>query len=273
MSLIDKNKLTLYRGDYDKIKEFSCRKTRTWSYLGQGIYLTDERRVAESYRDKGGAESSEVVLYKGPVANRCIALEKALDSYAFGRHIDTTGKRPVNWNIGSKERDKIINKFSSEFSVLVDEGKIKADYLHGFHINGSRDIQVIYKKEGIGYLTIFEFPRNIILANTIHVNNGCYDESLWGMIYDNNISLGTIYDTRDNFIRNNKGQPLVPMYGPSRNGISNVTADRLKKLLTPYGIIGLAYNGGIIVGGLGRHQAYCLWDEDFVNEHKVKRIR
>lgn len=272
MSFIDQNKLTLYRGDYDKIKEFNCRKTRTYSYLGQGIYLTDERRVAESYRDKGGFDSRIQTLYTGAIDNRNLALEKGLDAYAFGCYYDANAKRP-NWVDGSKEKEKIINKYRPEYTRLVESGAIVANYVPVINRGEKRRIEVTYIKNNIGYLTVFEFPRNIILANTIHVNNGCRDESLWGMIYDNNIQLGTVYGTRDNFIKNNKGHALVPMYGSSRNGISNDTASKLKKLLTPYGIIGLAYNGGIIVGGLGRHQAYCLWDEDFVNEHKVKRIR
>lgn len=267
------NILTLYRGDYTKIKEFNYKKTHKWSYLGQGIYLTDERRVAESYRDKGGAETSTVILFKGPCVNRSVALEKALDSYVFGRYIEVNGKRPSDWSIGSKERAKIISKFSSEFNKLIDEGKIKADYLPGARLNGSRDIEVLYKKDSIGYLTVFEFPKDIVLANTLHVNNGCHDESLWGMIYDNNIRLGTVYDSRENYIKNNKGQALVSMYGSSRNGISNETADKLRRLLTPYGILGFRYDGGVLVGGYGKHQAYCLWDEEFVNTHKVNRIR
>ena len=45
--------IDLYRGDSSKIKEFNLNKTNSYSLLGKGIYLTDTKRVAETYRDKG----------------------------------------------------------------------------------------------------------------------------------------------------------------------------------------------------------------------------
>lgn len=64
--------ITLYRGDSTKIKRFEFSRTKKYCYRGQGIYLTDDIKVAESYRTKGASYNSYdkrngyLVNWKGP---------------------------------------------------------------------------------------------------------------------------------------------------------------------------------------------------------------
>jgi len=44
---------------------------------------------------------------------------------------------------------------------------------------------------------------------------------------------------------------------------------RARRALQEYGYRGFEYPGGMITQGV-RHRAFCVWDEDFVNEHKMK---
>lgn len=45
--------LTLYRGDYTRIRKFAFHKTNRNCFVGQGIYLTDSIEIADTYRTKG----------------------------------------------------------------------------------------------------------------------------------------------------------------------------------------------------------------------------
>lgn len=45
------SKLRLYRGDSTKVVKFDFNKTRKYSLVGQGIYLTNSIKIAQSYRE------------------------------------------------------------------------------------------------------------------------------------------------------------------------------------------------------------------------------
>lgn len=73
------------------------------------------------------------------------------------------------------------------------------------------------------------------------------------------------------------------MLFPVRSSLSNLvrsetgattssTWDKLIRIFRSYGYIGFKYNGGIFTGS-SRHNAYSVWDEDFINSHKVGILR
>lgn len=62
------SKLRLYRGDSTKIVKFDFNKTRKYSLVGQGIYLTNSIKIAQSYREKNTSSRNDCVterLYYG----------------------------------------------------------------------------------------------------------------------------------------------------------------------------------------------------------------
>lgn len=74
--------LTLYRGDAEKIREFSFHKTNKHCLFGPGIYLTNKQKVADSYRTKGGRSHSlySTTLFSGHAKDRTEALVMLRDS-------------------------------------------------------------------------------------------------------------------------------------------------------------------------------------------------
>lgn len=262
--------LILYRGDYDKIKKYQYSKTKSYCLLGKGIYLTDSIKVANSYRDKGSYESSTVVYFSGEAKDRTDAREKGFLGYCTEIMLNKPGK-PVFWKPGSPEEQLYRKKYYKEYIMLIESGVIKVEYTQTKTPYRPAKLKVYRNNNGIGFLTSFKFNRQFLLANVLHVNQECHDESFWGLLWDNNISIGTQYADREAYVRNNKGTGLIN----SRlvNGLTQQQATAIQRVLTPYGIIGFAYSGGMIVGGFGKHQAYCLWDEDYVNEHRLDRTR
>jgi hypothetical protein len=55
--------------------------------------------------------------------------------------------------------------------------------------------------------------------------------------------------------------------------VKYVSPERHIPALKAIGYQGFRYDGGLLVGGLGRHDAYSMWDADFVNSHRVERFK
>ncbi len=67
----------------------------------------------------------------------------------------------------------------------------------------------------------------------------------------------TSFDVFQNLVRNN-GFPYRWL-----------NYKKVRRALEEYGYRGLEYPGGMITNGIS-HRAFCVWDEDFINDHKVK---
>lgn len=287
-------KLTLYRGDAEKIKEFNFNKTYKECLVGQGIYLTDSLRVANSYRTKGSGQVGFFYIFRGYAYNRNDAYQKAFKVFCneiWNENHDWRDRYPTDSKIAKKFEESLKGKYQS----LIEDRSIVAEYTQPpyFDLNctqqkaqlpGTRYMKVSWNKNlDVGYVTRFDFDQKYFDANVFHVDQNSYDESFWSLMYENKVLIGEQADTIEEYISKNRGKNIihtVSCYRDFNKGKNSYRRSHesllwknIRSVLEPYGIIGFEYNGGRRLGGRYSHRAFCIWDEDFVNRHKVERFK
>ena len=167
--------LTLFRGDAEKIKTFDFNKTDKSCAVGQGIYLTNNLKVAQSYRDKGSNKRNvPSVLFQGDAKDRNDAYEKAFEVFVREK-IRTeklvSGSHPLYWK-KHEELDKankallakLMEKFRPEFLRLREEGRVVAEY-SGAAVWGAKSryltVTLDVKEFEVGYITEFQFEEAV----------------------------------------------------------------------------------------------------------------
>ena len=264
--------LELYRGDSSKIKEFDFDKTNKHCLFGQGIYLTNNKKIAESYREKGNyvnEDNNTLAFIRGsatPVKKEVILKQ------AFEKFIEIHWNEKFNYPIkkNSDVYKRLVSDLHDKWYFALQDQIVKVEQnSHYTFIKGNErtySAKVIWIRNIIGYITTFHFDEQYVSNNVINIDSSQHDESFLGLVYDNNIDIFTSYNTRESFIRNNRSS-VINCNIHTKNWI------KLRHLLEPYGIIGLEYHGGRRLGGGYHHRAFVLWDDEFVNNHKVSRIK
>jgi hypothetical protein len=267
--------ITLFRGDADKIKEFDFRKTRAYCLVGQGVYLTNKKTVADSYRTKGAKADDRSVLFVGVAQNRNEAYEKAFDKYAhlMGEDAGLIPKwGPWSAKMTPGEWQKFKSKVRVDFDVLRECGDVEAVYLNAAlshsHQPPNRRIQVNWStSKSVGYRTEFAFDLQEFNSSMAMVLGRNPNPEFWEAMWDAKTGYGTPYSDRDLYVSRN----MREYRHPSNNTTS--TWRKMRLALEAVGFKGFEYPGGEIWGGLGQHRAFCVWDDEWVNEHIVRRVR
>lgn len=277
--------LTLYRGDSSKIKEFKFNKTNKYCLVGQGIYLTNSKRVAETYRTKFSDTTTEVVLFQGPCPNRSVAKKEGFGMFLIYQYRKSNPKlwyseveRMLNNN---KLPRKFIEQQQGIYENLWETGQITAEYTNVFP-QSEKQIKVVYDLNvKVGRITVFDFDADYFNANVFNVDRVMKRDEV-DLIYDEDI-LG-IKDKIDrqefSHICQHRGFLDLTTYfnycskslSGARRRSSSEFFTKLRDVLNDYGVIGLEYDGGVRLGGGIHHRAFCIWDEDYVNQHKVETI-
>lgn len=280
--------LKLYRGDFEKIKQYDFHKTNKNCYVGPGVYLTSKVAVAESYRTKGNYDSKNPnrVLFDGKAKDRNDAYEKGF-AYFFERYYlaDLFENRP-DLKKSVTNKDKLKPTSYSQYRMLIADGKIKADYTSSPNRFGSNDnctLKVVYDvplKDG--YVTEFSFEKVPFEASVIRIDRPIKDPTFWEIMFDHEATFGRPTDdfkkevSRSDYINLNVNKP--PVWQGVNNFLGTVSFDQkdlpaIRRAIQPYGYRGFEYTGGSVIGGFGNHRAFCIWDDDYVNEHRVRRFR
>lgn len=303
------NTLTLYRGDADKIKEFEFKKTNKYCLLGQGIYLTNSLRVANTYRSKGAGKIYTHQLFYGQADNRNEALELGFSKFCELQWVSEHGYRPRYDTLPEKDKKKHVDKCRPLFRQFIEEKAIVADYTTAPVItavrgrftkpsatiaaqkelekNHKRYLKVVWEEvPDAGYVTRFEFAEHKFNPAVFHVDKACNDEFFWELMYDEKLLIGNLAETKEEYIRLNKGMKVfdavnIPVDPQARLTMKMRIAKRDSKdtwrkignIIRPYGFVGYEYNGGMRLGGGYNHRAFCIWDEEYVNDHKVERFK
>lgn len=263
--------LVLYRGDSTAIDEFDFHKTSKHCLLGPGVYLTNSRPVADTYRTKGANQNFREfprILFEGPAKDRTDALRKACESYIqHWIRINARGRRPLS----AKETTSLHQIFWD----LVDARHITADYTvkpGSFARSGPR-LEVVYHfHPKTGYVTEFSFPKKAFEDSLIDATGRpIRDTQFWEIVYDNKVSFGTPYATRNEFVTYNSRAQVIPTGKTVRHTFTLQVCASLRRACQPYGYRGFQYSGGLITRSIN-HRAFVIWDVDFVNAHKVRRI-
>jgi len=293
--------LTLYRGDSVKIKQFEFNKTNKWCLLGQGIYLTNSLKVAQTYRTKDAGKSYMHQLFYGECDNRNEAYEKG-----FGGFCKVLWEKEHGWCTRyptGTDQQKFEEKHRNKYRALIEAGEITADYTtrpvldsgFSYYRNASQRIakvkeekkkhkayiKVVWEEDpNIGYITKFEFEENKFEPFLLNVDVACNDEFFWSLMYDGGVRIGKQGGNMEEYIRANFGRKIFDCVAEGfvdpRGKHHSHKQDAWRKIgniLRPYGTIGMEYNGGVRLGGGHTHRAFCIWDEEFVNDHKVERFK
>lgn len=260
--------LELYRGDSSKIKEFEFNKTSKHCLFGQGVYLSDSKRVADSYRDKGiDTNDHEVQLAKTIVPGMARIHKEPLLKAGFDTFVEIHWNQRFNYPLkkSSIEYKKLVDELSDVWYFGLEDNTISITKTLIGVTHTHTVVRVVWKRFTVGYLSTFHFDEQFLLNNVVNLDACLFDDSFLGLVYDNQLQIFTPYDTRENFIKHNRTGRV--------QRASNKDWNRLRVVLEPYGIIGFQYNGGLRIGGHGRHRAFVIWDDDYVNRHKVSRVR
>lgn len=260
--------LELYRGDSSKIKEFEFNKTSKYCLFGQGVYLSDSRRVADSYRDKGVCTNDhEVVLAKSIVPGTTRIHKEPLLKAGFDTFVEIHWNQRFNHPLKktSLEYKKLVDELSDVWYFSLQDKAIVVTTTTIGVTSLSTVIRLVWKRYTVGYLSTFHFDEQFLLNNVVNLDRYMHDEDFLGLVYDNGIEIFPHHNTRENFIRQNRVSRVRPA--------TNKEWNKLRLVLEPYGVIGFQYNGGQRLGGNGRHRAFVIWDDEYVNRHKVSRMR
>ena len=296
--------MTLYRGDFSRIEKFDVAKTNAWCFVGPGIYLTNQRPIAQTYRLKGSGDEV-VTLFSGEAKDRNDAKEKAFENYLWEAcRKDSSLQQNLLYRRlkeDAKYRKTQGDLHRQGYEDLIEAGLIEIDYvehrrlIYGVSVKDTRragqgstvrdwkhsmpTLKVTwYKNRSAGFLSTFVFPRGLIANNVVHTHAPIRDRSFWELMWDHKVGIGAHGETKESYLDNNCGKSSIlssgtasPRSSLTYSGEKGALA-KIRKILTPYGVIGFEYNGGQNTGGRP-HRAFCLWDEDLVNRHRVSLER
>lgn len=264
--------IRLYRGDHTKINEFNVSRTNKRCLVGPGIYLTNNYSIAESYRLKNGKHSriygshtEKTVILKSVKTNN---IGEAIQD-AFTCYFDMYWM--LRYHSGEKNSKAYFDRFKQDayrqYRFDIEEGIVKFKrvrknirvtdkiFLRGYVVR-SEDWVDCYidnpEYEKIGYLSIFEFDRKLIQYATV--------------------KLGFIREpySRDLFSDITNDHDIQWDWAANTSLKVNLhNAKMAKRYFEPYGYIGIEYPGGTST----RHRAFCIWNEDLINQHIVNRVR
>ncbi|HWT40547.1 MAG TPA: hypothetical protein VN081_04780 [Dongiaceae bacterium] len=303
--------LVLYRGDYQKIREFDINKANKHCLVGQGIYLTDSLKVANTYRTKGyGIDTGTLTLVNGRFISKGHAQEAA-----FQKYMEYTWKQEYGTELELATKQAKANHRLSLLPLWEDllrgNGKLK--------IEAQRDTRGSYwnvtitlktTERAIGRVSVFAFDNanNAFDNKVVNLSKVIQDkkvrEVMAGIPYFNPLGVPKneyverfIDYVLDHGINVCPGATTQNTYGRYRwtSRWSAVSSTQLpinekevaRRVIAMQGGQGKAYNklskrlasldylGYEYAGGLITnnisHRAFSLWDDDFVNEHFIER--
>lgn len=269
--------LNLYRGDFEKIRRFETAKTKKYCLVGRGVYLTTDVSIANSYRIKGlyGAKARRSLDIQVKAKSRPEAYALAFQEWLIEKaHIDNAlryGRGPdYKTTIDSVWEKKNLKVLQELWTKLMDSGRITSEYRAFVRGATVRDIVVSVKEsdEALGHLTKFEFDEDEFMSQMVDVVR-FQSPDFWEIVFDSKLELnGFEIDTRskEDYIRMNKNRYASVRYDEFCNWVS------FRRAFKQYGYRGIMYEGGRTLGGR-RHSAFCVWDDLWLNEHRVARTK
>lgn len=258
--------IVLYRGDSASIRKFEFSRTEKHSLVGQGIYLTSKVEVAHSYRTKGVYDSSSYdngEFFSGEFKNTEEAKIAAFEEFLKLKYIEQgMGKWPP------KDMKK-ISAFRSSMIGLFEDMLLSKEIMHVKPMVGSLiKLHTFTRKANLpGRITKFVFPNDHkrFDNSVVNISKLHSDRALLDYLFECRLIIGVDYDAVEIRAKYFRTTP----YPPNIHINYNRSIPKLKEI----GYIGYEYPGGQMVGGLGRHRAFSIWDEEYVNAHKESTFK
>ena len=274
----------LYRGDSQKIKNLSTGKGDAGALFGQGIYLTDNRRVANDYMAKGN--SNDVLLrYSGSAKTTRDEVVQLFIRRNLAPYVDAQG-------------NKIASFMGEELPAFVDNPERVARLAHAAEIWKTQyepttevrkqldNTWVIRKKQHGGVVSVFEIPQTL-LDQCLNAEAECPHE-VAEVLHNNLVACGDRDTARDLWHAFEHGMPdpetgevvdegWAPSFRQlwtSLNGFCPLRVDaepqiKFRRDLKALGYRGIKYQGGMTMGGGYKHWAYVFWDDNLIRKYQI----
>ena len=250
--------MTLYRGDPADYGTHSLDKASTESLFGQGIYLTNNKRIAGDYTTKG---SSDDIVFRFSGTNP--SKSKVIDYYIYrlAQYIDENGKDLFFAEALPGFTDNPIRIKRLEFAKQKWEEMSKTHEVR-INIDGTA---VIRKKQGKQTITTYEVPLSII-NKMLNAEKEIDDDIIYALCAA--MRAAADYNCREleQMAKENE-DGFKPTFReiyrqlPAPYVINSKFQKTMRKYLKIQGYTGIEYAGGVTLGGGVKHRAFVIWDE------------
>lgn len=275
----------LYRGDSSQIDRFDTSKTSLFSLFGHGIYLTDNKRVANDYRTKG-SDGGVLMRFSGMKTKK-----QVIDRYIeiLAKHIDETGAdrsgdirywgSAVPFSDGGDWQVVLNDLRKREREMRMEFARQKwAEMSKTYEVRMKLDNTAVIQKKQTGALAEFDVPEEMI--------RGCLDceapitDEVLGLLEYYLKRNGDHATARDmiNYVNHQRKwedeevsfrlvYTSLTIDAPIRGDweVQQEFCDELQER----GYTGLVYAGGLSMGGGYSHRAYVFWDAEAINACRV----
>lgn len=274
--------IRLYRGDSSKIDAFDTAKTNDTSLFGRGIYLTNNVRIANDYKVKGG--TPDVLMSFSGYRTKDAVKERYVERVA--KYTDVNGKEDPygqevkfsngqSWNlhddsnpVQQKERPIRMAHAERKWNELMKTHEVR------FKVGGEAVIQKKQKLSTTGF-AVFDIPEAYV-RKIINAEESIHPRVL-AVITDNLRRADDRPTARDieAFVKNNEwGTPtfreIYTNIGPdSPLRHDEFVIARFIEDLQALGVHGIEYAGGVTMGGGVKHRAFVFWDSEELNTYRI----
>lgn len=260
------NNITLYRGDYTNHKIHSLSKGDIGALFGQGIYLTNNKRIAADYTVKGDGK----VLFR---CNGCKTKQATIDSFirTNAQNFDENGKEtfyPVSLPamVDDPVRIKRLNYSKQHWE------KIKKDY----EIRINVDKTSVIRKKNSGHISIYEIPAEVV--NSLYDTDEEINEKVLNALCQAMIVINSSCNEINQLSKEDEDgfKPTFRIIWKKLvdEGLGIINSQKFqtafRKEMKALGYKGLLYSGGATMGGGIKHRAYVFWDEQGLLKYRVK---
>lgn len=267
--------MCLYRGDSTKIDTFKINKTNKYALVGSGIYLTDSIKLANTYREKNNKEVAVKVLFSETTKDRHTAYNLAYP--VFEQCYFVHSKKGIHFNKfkATSEYKKWSLDTRKIYNEFIYTGEIVGIYLFDKHIKVIWNIKPI---EEIGFISKFKVPVFDIDNRTFKIDREFKTNCTLDIEFIELLKTTFFYKRVEKeyyakYITKHNGSPIfnIATYFSTHLllKIDNKSLKVIKKFLTSKDFIGLEYSGGLLMGGHGTHRAFCIWNENWINETRI----
>jgi len=261
--------ITLYRGDPSRYKTHSLSKGDTDALFGQGIYLTNNRRIAGDYTVKGNQD----VIFR---CSGCKTKQSVIDAFTRSQatFFDENGKSTYYQIALPPFVDDPIRLKRLEYARKYWDG-IKKDYEIRINIDGN---SVIRKKDS-GHISIYKLPIDLV-NNTYNTEEEIDDDVLTALCRASRTTGNNCNEIYELVKEDEYGFKLsfrkvwTELVGGSWGRLPNQSANSqefqtaFRQEMKRLGYKGLSYYGGLTMGGGVKHQAYVFWDEQGLTKYR-----
>ncbi len=271
--------IRLFRGDSSKIDAFDTAKTNDTSLFGRGIYLTNNVRIANDYKTKGGTPDVVMtfsgVKTKDDVKERYVyraagRMDALGNEDTWGQHVPFTSGREWGNNNAAEPEEYAQRMAHAErkWNTLMQTHEVR------FKVGGEATIQKKQKLSTTGF-AVFDIP-DAYVRKVINAEQPIHPRVLT-VITDTLRRADDRPTARDieAFVKHNEwGTPTFREIYTNIDSESPLRYDeaviaRFIEDLQALGVHGIEYAGGVTMGGGVKHRAFVFWDSEQVNSYRI----